>query len=111
MIHMYHIIRLHFLLDWHFLQVDIFIFIGFAVVLVYDGPQGQGHSTDLSIPPNAKKGYLPSDDFLAGPEPSSYTPWSFLKGNSLDQGPPVCAKSTRVWALHNASATNNSPSR
>ena len=39
-IYMYHIICLHFLVDSDFLQVDIFIFIGFAVVLVYHGPQG-----------------------------------------------------------------------
>ena len=36
----YDIIRLHFLVDWDFLQVHIFILIGFAVVLVYHGPQG-----------------------------------------------------------------------
>ena len=51
MIHMYHIIRLHFLVDWDFLQIHIFIFIGFAVVLVYHGPQRQGHITDPTIPP------------------------------------------------------------
>ena len=50
-IHMYHIIRLHVLADWDYLQVHIFIFIGFAVVLVYHVLQGQGHSTDPSIPP------------------------------------------------------------
>ena len=34
---------------------------------------------------DAKKGYLPLDDLPhAGPEPSRYAPWSFLKGNSLD---------------------------
>ena len=38
--YMYHIIRLHFLVDWGFLQVHIFIYIGFAVVLGYHGPQG-----------------------------------------------------------------------
>ena len=51
MIHMYNIIRLHFLVDWDFLQVHIFILIGFAVVLVYHGLQGQGHITDPSVPP------------------------------------------------------------
>ena len=50
-IHMYHIIRLHFLVDSDFLQVLFFIFFGFAVVLVYHGPQGQCHSTHPSIPP------------------------------------------------------------
>ena len=34
---------------------------------------------------DAKKGYLPLDDLPhARSEPSSYAPWSFLKGNSLD---------------------------
>ena len=47
---MYHIIRLHFFVDWDFLQVHIFIFIGFAVVLRYHGPQRYSPSTDLSIP-------------------------------------------------------------
>ena len=50
-IHMSNIIRLHFLVDWFFLQVHIFIFIGFAVVLVYHELQGQGHSTNPSVPP------------------------------------------------------------
>ena len=36
--YMYHIIRLHFLVDWDFLQVRIFIFIVFTVVLVPHGP-------------------------------------------------------------------------
>ena len=35
---MYHIIRLHFLVDWDFLQVRIFIFIVFTVVLVPHRP-------------------------------------------------------------------------
>ena len=52
-IYMYHIIRLHFLVDWEFLQVHIFNFIGFAVVLVYHGPQGYGHSTNPFIPPGS----------------------------------------------------------
>ena len=39
-IYMYHILCLHFLVDWDFLQVHIFIFIGFPVVLVYNVPQG-----------------------------------------------------------------------
>ena len=34
---MYHIILLHFLVDWDFLQVRIFIFIVFTVVLVPHG--------------------------------------------------------------------------
>ena len=38
--YMHHIIRLHFPVDWDFLQVHIFIFIDFAVVLGYHGPQG-----------------------------------------------------------------------
>ena len=42
---MYHIVHLHFLVDWDFLQVCIFIFIVFTVVLVPHGPQGQGPST------------------------------------------------------------------
>ena len=37
---MYHIIRLHFLVAWDFLQVRIFIFTVFTVVLVPHGPQG-----------------------------------------------------------------------
>ena len=53
---MYHIIRLHFLVDWDFLQVRIFIFIVFTVVLVPHGPQGQGPSTDPSVPPGRAEG-------------------------------------------------------
>ena len=53
---MYHIIRLHFLVDWDFLQVHTFIFIVFTVVLVPHGPQGQGLSTDPSIPPGRTEG-------------------------------------------------------
>ena len=53
---MYHIIRLHFLVDWDFLQVRILIFIVFTVVLVPQGPQGQGPSTDPSIPPGRTEG-------------------------------------------------------
>ena len=53
---MYHIIRLHFLVDWYFLQVRIFIFIVFTVVLVPYGPQEQGPSTDPSIPPGSTEG-------------------------------------------------------
>ena len=53
---MYHIIRLHFLVDWDFLQVRIFIFIVFTVVLVTHGPQGQGPSTDPSISPRRTEG-------------------------------------------------------
>ena len=53
---MYHIIRLHFLIDWDFLQVRIFIFIVFTVVLVPHGPQGQGPSTGPSIPPGRTEG-------------------------------------------------------
>ena len=53
---MYHIIRRHFLVDWDFLQVHIFIFIVLTVVLVPHGPQGQGLSTDPSIPPGRKEG-------------------------------------------------------
>ena len=53
---MYHIIRLHFLVDWDFLQVPIFIFIVFTVVLVPHGPQGQGLSMDPSIPPRRTEG-------------------------------------------------------
>ena len=35
---------------------------------------------------DAKKGYLPLDDLpYAGSEPSSYAPWGFLKGNSLER--------------------------
>ena len=48
-------------------------------------PKGK---TTAPTPPyqrDAKKGYLPSDDFPhAGPQPSGYAPWSFRKGNSLD---------------------------
>ena len=39
-INTYLIIRLHFRVNWDFLQVHIFIFIGFAIVLEYFGPQG-----------------------------------------------------------------------
>ena len=53
---MYHIIGLHFLVDWDFLQVRIFIFIVFTVVLVLQGAQGQGPSTDPSIPPRRTEG-------------------------------------------------------
>ena len=53
---MYHIIRLHFLVNWDFLQVRIFIFIVFTVVLVPHGPQGQGPSTDPSILPRCTEG-------------------------------------------------------
>ena len=53
---MYHIIRLDFLVDWDFLQVRIFIFIVFTVVLVTQGPQGQGPSTNPSISPGRTEG-------------------------------------------------------
>ena len=37
---MYHIIRLHFLVDWDFLHLRIIIFIVFTVVRVPHGPGG-----------------------------------------------------------------------
>ena len=53
---MYHIFGLHFIVHWAFLQVCIFIFIVFTVVLVPHGPQGQGLKTDPSIPPGRTEG-------------------------------------------------------
>ena len=92
---MYHIIRLHFLVDWDFLQVHIFIFIVLTVVLVPHGPHGQGLSTDPPYRQDAKKGNLPSVPFPhAGPEPSGYAPRSFLKGNSLD---PKSPRSSQIF--------------
>ena len=82
---MYHIIRLHFLVDWDFLQVHIFIFIVLTVVLVPHGPQGQGLSTDLLHTARTQRRDTPSVPFPhAGPEPSGYAPRSFLKGKSLE---------------------------
>ena len=80
---MYHIIRLHFLVEWDFLQVRIFIFIVFTVVLVPHGPQDKASTPMPPYRQDAQKGYLPSVPFPhPGPEPSSQAPRSFLKGNS-----------------------------
>ena len=48
-------------------------------------PNGKATSPTPPYRRDAKKGYLPSDDFPhAGSEPYGYAPWSFLEGNSLD---------------------------
>ena len=48
-------------------------------------PKGKATAPTPPYSWDAEKGYLPSDDLPhAGPEPSSYAPRSFLKGNSLD---------------------------
>ena len=54
--HMYHIIRLRFLVHWDSFQVHMFIFIGFAVVLGYHRPEGQSPGPTPPYRQDANKG-------------------------------------------------------
>ena len=48
-------------------------------------PKGKATAPTPPYRRDAKKGYLPSDDFPhVGPEPSGYAPRSFLSRNSLE---------------------------
>ena len=97
MIHIYHIIRLHFLVDWDFCKFISSSSLASLSCLYIMDPKGKATAPTPPYRRDAKKGYLPSDDLPhAGSEPSGYASRSFLKGNSLD-----------VWEL--CISTNASP--
>ena len=83
---MYHIIRLHFLVDWGFCKFVSSSSLSSLSCLYLMDPKGKAPAPTPPYRRDAQKGYLPSDPFPhAGPEPSGEAPRSFLKGKSLDR--------------------------
>ena len=82
---MYHIIRLHFLVDWVFCKFVSSSSLSSASCLYLMDPKGKAPAPTRPYRRDAQKGYLPSVPFPhAGPEPSGQAPRSFLKENSLE---------------------------
>ena len=91
---MYHIIRLHFLVDF----VSSSSLSSLSCLYLMD-PKGKAPAPTPPYRRDAQKGYLPSVPFPhAGPEPSDQAPRSFHKGNSLETYPIICAvKKYQSW--------------